>query len=69
MHWDMLYDKQLSLLCIVMLSKLILLFCSFYMLNCKCGLMSFALWGCCPLGIVIILQGMMLSFVSPSCCL
>jgi hypothetical protein len=38
MHLDILYDRQLSVLCIVMLSKLILLFCSFYMVNCKFGL-------------------------------
>ena len=39
MHLDILYDRQLSVPCIVMLSKLILLFCSFYMVNCKFGLM------------------------------
>jgi hypothetical protein len=33
------------------------------------GLMFFALWGCCPLGIARLLQRMMLSLVSPSCCL
>jgi hypothetical protein len=39
MHLDMLYDRLLSVLCIVKLSKLILLFCSSYMVNCKFGLM------------------------------
>jgi hypothetical protein len=39
MHLDMLYESLLSFLCIVMLSKLILLFCYFYMVNCKFGWM------------------------------
>jgi hypothetical protein len=39
MHLDMVYDRLLSVLCIEMLSKLSLLLCSFYMVNCKFGLM------------------------------